>query len=210
MAGQLMSGDPMNAQAFRTQNVASPEDLWQPLYDRANAAATGGAGTLPASLAFFTTPKGQTATLIRNGASGAFAKTYRDTNMDSANVVPTKLYKFHGLSLAYIHSVSSGAVANDREQTKAHGYIQFRIVDKDILFLPMSAIPELNPVVATTANNITSFATGGGAPMYKFGLPITLNPYENFTFQIVFDAAVTLSAGLDIQVFLQGFMRRPT
>lgn len=30
----IMRRDPMNAQPFRTQRPESPEDLWQPLYDR--------------------------------------------------------------------------------------------------------------------------------------------------------------------------------
>lgn len=209
MAGRML-GDPLNPQAFRTQRVESPEDLWQPLYDRANIAATGGAGTLPASAAFFSIPVGQNATLIRNNTSAAVAKTKRDTNMDSAGVVPTKLYKFHGISLAYIHGQFTGAIASDRENAKNHGWLQFKVVDKELLTLPLSAIPELNPIISTTANDITAMATGSGAPMYKFGVPITLNPYENFSVILTFDSAVTLSAGLDIQIFLQGFMRRPT
>ena len=36
-----MAGDPMKAQAYRTQRAELPEDLWQPLYDRVNYPAAG-------------------------------------------------------------------------------------------------------------------------------------------------------------------------
>ncbi len=83
--GQTAVTDPLKAQGFRTQRAESPEDLWQPLYDRVNYPAIGAT-----QLAFFSTPQGQVAPLILGiGAAANKVKTYRDTNMQNANVVPT-------------------------------------------------------------------------------------------------------------------------
>lgn len=79
--------DPLAAQGFRTQRAEFPEDLWQPLYDRANYAAAG-----QSSLSFFSVPRGQSATLITLATAAAKIKTYRDTNMENSNVVPTKMF----------------------------------------------------------------------------------------------------------------------
>ena len=54
-----MAGDPMKAQAYRTQRAELPEDLWQPLYDRVNYPAAG-----TSALGFFSSSRGQTATLL--------------------------------------------------------------------------------------------------------------------------------------------------
>ena len=137
--------------------------------------------------------------------------------MDASNVVPSKLFKFIGISIAYIHE-DDGDVANSKDRNiLAHGgWLQFRIVDKDILLIPLVAIPELNPlnIASTTANNTTILgsAVGGGdsVGMYKFGVPITLEPYQQFTVALNFDGSPTTTKSVDIQVFLQGFMRRPT
>lgn len=211
--GQAVSADPLKAQPYRTQRSELPEDLWQPLYDRMDYPAAG-----TNSLAFFSVPQGQSTTLIRAGATGTFAKTYRDTNMQNANVIPTKLFKFVGISLGFCHEdEGEDANASDRDKIRSGGYLQFRIVDKDILFLPLVALPEVNPFV--TASSITATilgaAGGGGAnvPMYKLPINITLNPYENFNFNLFWDsgaAPVTVTKAVDIYVILQGFMRRPT
>lgn len=209
-----MAGDPLKAQQYKTQRADLPEDLWQPLYDRVNIATT-----VPAQSAFFSVPKGQSATLITGTATASISKSYRDTNIETANVVPTKMFKFVGISLGFVH-VSQAAATNpvDRAMVQQAGYLQFRIVDKDLLFIPLIAIPVLNPYagVATTANATTINADNGGAGqgvgMYKLPIPITLNPYENFSVTLNFTTAatVTLSNTLDLYVMLQGFQRRPT
>lgn len=212
--GNVMRRDPLQTQAFRTQRSELPEDLWQPLYDRVNY-AVGGTN----QISFFAVPKGQSATLLSTFATpatwtaAAKSKTYRDTNLENANVVPTKLFKVVGISWGMFHSViSQNFNNNDREVLRQGGYVQFRIVDKDIIFLPLSLIPEVNPIVASTGNAINSYAGGGGAnvPMYKFPIQITLNPYENFTVLMVFDNSPAVNATLDVQCVLHSFMRRPT
>lgn len=213
MPPQIMKADPMNAQGYRTQRAELPEDLWQPLYDRVNYPAAGAT-----TLSFFSAPKGTSATLITAGAAAARTKTQRDTNLENQNVVPTKMFKFVGISIAFLH-LAAGTLANsaDRDSIRNNGYLSFRIVDKDILFLPLVAIPELNPIIATsttaTDSTINSIAGGGGnnVPMYKFPIPITLNPYENFSVNLIFDGGTTtITNTLDIALLLQGFMRRPT
>lgn len=209
--------DPMRAQEYRTQRAELPEDLWQPLYDRANYPAAG-----TSLLSFYAIPRGQSATLLNTFSAGTWTasakgKTFRDTNMENANVVPTKLFKAVGISWGIIHSsVNSVNNAVDREVLRGGGFLQFRIVDKDIIFLPLILIPELNPwsAVSTTVASSTILGTAGGGgqnvPMYKFPINITLNPYENFTVQLNFDNAPPLNATADIVLVLHSYMRRPT
>jgi hypothetical protein len=176
--------------------------------DRVNYAAAGAA-----QLSFFSLPRGQSATLIRAGATGTFTKTYRDTNMDNANVVPTKMFKFVGIGVAFVHE-DEGEAQNptDRDKIRSGGYIQFRIVDKDLLFLPLVFLPEANPFTTNTTNNSLGAAGGGGqnVPMYRLPIPITLNPYENFSVTMNFDGTVATTKAVDVYCSLFGFMRRPT
>jgi len=207
--------DPLQAQGFRTQRAELPEDLWQPLYDRVNYPQAG-----TTQLSFFSTPMGQSATLITGVATAASkVKDYRDTNMQNANVVPTKLFKFVGISIAFINQLPGDPDnAADRDRVRNNAYLKFRIVDKDILYIPLVCIPEVNPLVvgATTATATTILGSAGGGgqnvPMYKLPIPVTLNPYENFSVDIILSAAVALksSYSMDIYMILQGFMRRPT
>jgi len=204
--------DPLNAQGFRTQRAELPEDLWQPLYDRINIATS-----VPSALGFFATSRGQSATLITGAATSTKVKTYRDTNIDNSNVVPTKMFKIVGVSVGYVHSDKDApANAQDRPFVRDGGYLPLRIVDKDIIFLPLIFIPETNPIIsaATTANaqTINSEAGGGGqnVPMYRFPVQITLNPYENFTASVNFDGTITLGATMDMYLIFHAYMRRPT
>ncbi len=218
--GNAYGRDPMRAQSFRTQRAELPEDLWQPLYDRSQYAAAG-----TTQVSFFSTPRGGSATLLttHTGAgvwsSASRVKTFQDTNIENANVVPTKMFKIVGVSLAYIHqdnAITTVLNASDREALRAGSYIQFRIVDKDIIYLPLVTIPELNPItaVATTVNaaTITASAGGGGSnvPMYKFPIPITINPYENFTVSLNTISGVVINNIIDVYLVLHAYMRRPT
>ncbi len=224
VATRVRGRDPLQAQNYKTQRADLPEDLWQPLYDRMNIVATAG-GNIANPVLFFTTPRGQSATLITGGAApAAKVKTFRDTNLDTAGVVPTKLFKFVGISVAYVHrqhggvSGSTAATANaaDRQLIAEQGWLEFWIVDKPLLYLPLINIPVLNPLtaVASTVNNVTVNADnpggGQGQMMYRLPINITLNPYENFRIQMSFDGTVATTGEVDMYVFLQGFMRRPS
>jgi hypothetical protein len=209
--------DPIQAQKYATQRPFSPEDLSQPLYDRVNYPTTG-----LSQVPFFSQQIGQSVTLCQAGTTATKAKSYRDTNMDNGGVVPTKRYTFIGLAMNYIPvqqaygQVLTASVVDDITKLKNGGYIEFRIVDKPLLYLPLNLVPESQPVsaVATTVNAATIIGTGVSAaipfPMYKFTIPITLNPYENFRFTANFDGTITIGQATDIQVVLHAYMRRPS
>jgi len=44
----------------------------------------------------------------------------------------------------------------------------------------------------------------------KFPIPITINPYENFTIQMTSDNSPPISQTMDIYMMLHAYMRRPT
>ncbi len=203
--------DPLNAQAYRTQRAGSPEDLFQPVYDRANYANAGAA-----QLAFFSIPKGGTATLISGvAAAAARVKDYRDTNMDAAGLMPNKLIIIQGISVAFFHQTpgNSATYAADRGRIKNNCWINFKVIDKSILQLPLVYVPEINPLTfaATTANNTSILGTGSMQPMLSFPIPITVNPNENITFEIngTGVALSTAAETIDIGVILWALVRRP-
>ena len=208
--------EPLNAQVFRTQRPESPEDLSQPLYDRVNYPAAG-----VGQLSFFSSPIGTSVTLIRAGATGTFAKTKRDTNLETQNVAPAKMFKLVGVSVAYIPvqqaigTANTGSIGDDIMRLKYGAAFEFLIGDKRILDLPVHIIPESNPIqsVSTTitASSMISSGTVQGIPMpmYKFNIPVTVNPYESFRANFVFDGTVTLVQTMDVQLIFHAFMRRP-
>lgn len=205
--------DPLRAQGFRTQAPERPEDLNQPLYDRVLYATAGTAG----SLSFFSTALGGAATLNRGGTVAAVNKTFRDTNMGAAGVEPAKLHVFTGISVGFCpETIGHVNIPDDIEMIRENSYFEWKIVDKQILVLPLIMIPEVNPIRAasSTVNNDTvlAFVGGGGMPMYPLKPWVTLNPYENFTFTLKWDGTCATPSGndVDIYVFLHGFMRRPT
>lgn len=205
--------DPMRAQSYRTQRAELPEDLWQPLYDRVNYPAAG-----TSALGFFSSSRGQSVTLLSTVAAGVWTaaakvKSFRDTNIENSNVVPTKMFKVVGCSVAFLHADQNATnCSRDREIIRGGSYLQFRIVDKDIIFLPLVTIPEMNPITSSTATSVNATAGGGGqnVPMYKFPIPITINPYENFTVQLNLDNSPPVSQTMDIYLMLHAYMRRPT
>jgi len=213
MPGPGQMGDPMRAQSYRTQRAELPEDLWQPLYDRVNYPAAG-----TSALGFFSSSRGQSTTLLSTVTAGVWTaaakvKSFRDTNIENSNVVPTKMFKIVGCSVSFLHADQNATnCTRDREIVRGGSYLQFRIVDKDIIFLPLVTIPEMNPIITTTASSANGTAGGGGqnVPMYKFPIPITINPYENFTVQLNLDNSPAISQTMDIYLMLHAYMRRPT
>jgi len=204
--------DPLGPAGLRTQDFRNPEDLWQPLYDRANYDLAG-----QASVSFFTVPVGGTATLIQAGATGAaIVKTKQHTNLETSGVIPTKLFQFHGVSMGYVHE-DAGDVANsqDRERLRSGGYLVFKVGDKEILTVPLMIIPDANPFVvgSTTANDSTILTTAGGggcSPMYPFKVPIRLEPNQNFNATAYFGGSPATTKDVDLLLILHGYMRRPT
>lgn len=132
-------------------------------------------------------------------------KTFRDTNIENSNVVPTKMFKVVGCSVGFLHANQNATnCSRDREIIRGGSYLQFRIVDKDIIFLPLITIPEMNPIGSSTANSVNATSGGGGqnVPMYKFPIPITINPYENFTVQLNLDNSPPIDQTMDIYLML--------
>lgn len=211
--------DPAQFAQFRTQMRETPEDIWQPVYDKVNYAAAGAF-----ELTFFSTPVGGSATLIRAGAAAAVNKTRRDTNLEQQGVIPTKAFKIHGFSLTLIPLQQAVAVAgtqsivDDMQRLLFGGFLEFRIVDKPYIYLPLHKIPATGVLRgsvggAFTAGNV-AVAGGGagtGAPrdIYWLGVPLTLDPYQNFSARMQFDGSPALIQTFDLQLFLEGYMRRP-
>lgn len=195
-----------------------PGDMWHPLYDRVNYPAAGAN-----ELIFFSTPVGGSATLIRAGFASTVSKTRRNTNMEQQGVIPTKAFKLHGFSLTFIplqQAVGAANTANifdDICRFAYGGLLEFRIVDKPYIFLPLYKIPATGVIrgsVATTATATTIIGgdgTGTGSPrdIYWISVPLVLDPYQNFSARMQFDRTVALTQTFDVQLFLEGLMRRP-
>lgn len=203
--------DPLKIAEFRTQDVYNPEDLWQPLYDTVHHSASGSA-----QLSFFSTAKGGTATLIVNGTATAnTVKGYYHTNIEQSGVVPSKLFKIIGITIAYLH-LTPGTATNgdDREKIRQSGVLHVKAGDKDIIWLPLVKIPESNPFVVAASGSATILTSAGGGgygvPMYRLGIPVVLEPFQGFSVTMDFPSAVTLTKAVDIQLSLEAYMRRPS
>jgi hypothetical protein len=211
--------DPGGFNKYRTQMRESPEDIWQPVYDRVNYAQAGSF-----ELTFFSTPVGGSATLIRGGAAATVSKTRRDTNLEQQGVIPTKAFKIHGLSLTYVplqQAVAGAAtqsIPDDIQRLMFGGFLEFRIVDKPYLYLPLHKIPATGIYRgsvggAYTAGNAVASAggPGTGAPrdIYWLGVPLVLDPYQNFSARMQFDGSPAVIQTYDLQLFLEGYLRRP-
>ena len=214
-----MPNDPGQFAAYRTQMRESPEDIFQPVYDRKNYPA---AGTF--EIIFFAIPAGGSDTLIRGGAAASVTKTRRDTNMEQQGAIPTKAFKIHGLSMTLIplqQAVAGAAtqsIVDDMQRLLFGGFLELRIVDKPYLYLPLHKIPATGIVRgsvggAFTAGNaaVAAGGAGTGAPrdIYWLGVPLVLDPYQNFSARMQFDGSPALIQTFDIQLFLEGYMRRP-
>ncbi len=219
--------DPGQFAKYRTQMRESPEDIWQPIYDRKNYPA---AGTF--ELVYFSIPVGGSDTLIRAGAAAAVTKSRRDTNLEQQGVIPTKAFKIHGFSLCFIPlqqaasatgvsgTASTPSIMDDMMRLMYGGYMEFRIVDKPYLYLPLHKIPATGVLRGSAfasgipAGGIAGVSAGGpgtGAPrdIYWIGIPLVLDPYQNFSMRLQFDGSPPLNMTWDIQVFLEGYLRRP-
>lgn len=211
--------DPGNFAQYRTQMRENPEDLWQPIYDRANYAAAG-----QFEVTFFTIPLGGNATLIRAGVAAAVAKSRRDTNLEQAGVMPSKAFKWVGLSLTFIPLQQAVAVAgtqsipDDIQRLMYGGFLEIRLIDKPYLYLPLHKIPATGIYRGTvggayTAGNAVASGGGGGTgsprDIYWLNTPLTLDPYENFSARMQFDGSPALIQTFDMQLFFEGTVRRP-
>ena len=208
--------DPARMNRFRVQDRGRPEDLWQPLYDRVNIATT-----VPASVNFFSTARGGTATLIRNTGTSSINKTLRDTNLETSGQLPAKGFQARGLSMIIIpgtaapDSASTDNIIHDVQQLLYNGYMEWKSGDKTILQLPLYNIPaytHLEGLAALTNNSESLVAAQNTSErgMYVLGVPVTFQPFDTFTVQFNWDGTITLTQTFDIQFTFHGIMRRPT
>jgi hypothetical protein len=205
---------------FQAQNqVVRPNDreiFHQPLYDRKQLSTTV---TLTGEVTFFSTPVGSSDTLIRYETAASVAKTKRDTNLPSNGQDPSKDYAVFGVSMALIpnaRTVLATAAANnirrDKDNIREGGWLNFKIIDKNILDLPLLLVPEVNAEggVSTTVNNGTIFAgPNSTSPMWSFGEPIMIPKATSFSIKLTFDGSITTGQVFDCYIFLFAKVRRP-
>ncbi len=202
---------------WRTQMRATPEDIYQPIYDRANYAAAGAT-----SLSFFTNALGASVTLIRAGATGTVTKTSRDTYLQQPGVLPSKAFNLLGFSVCYVPLQQAVAQANtqsildDQMRLAYGGYLIFNLLDKPYLYLPLCMIPGVGVFRGAMAGNFTAGNTGasGGGPgngvdAFWLGVPLTIDPYQQFSATLNWDGTVSLVQTFDIYLIMHGYVRRP-
>lgn len=196
-----------------------PEIIFQPMYDRVNYPQAG-----VTSLSFFSTIKGQSATLITGGAAAARIKTLRDSNMTQSGVMSSKGFILYGVAIGYIPlgcGITATSLLNfedDKYRIASGSYLEIKFIDKPYVQLPLLYIPsifESKGKIASTANNATIGGPGGygnGVPQnpFTFDPPYLIAPNEDYTITITSDGTA-LSAGnsIDICMALLGYMLRP-
>ena len=174
------------------------ERIQQPLYDR-NTVATSGTGQLN----FFQVPLGGVI------AGGANAKTQVETNMDQGGSLPyPKNFEIHALRL--INQYDS-AVA-DLNLIFNNSWFRLFIGTKDYLVVNsfmLTAGVGLEGVAAGSTDVVS--VTNGRADqrgIYVLAEPIDLIPQQNFRCELNFPTAQTLSATVDVSIYLDGFFKR--
>jgi hypothetical protein len=200
-------------QRFNVLSQGVSEFFSQGLYDTVNYPAAGAT-----TLTFFSIPLGGLAVLTT--ALGAVpapgvnvVKTYRDTNMETANFIPDKRYTFSGMSVAF-KRVTAAAVylitdEPDRQFILNNGWWHFRVGDKDVLYVPAIFVPLFNPYVTSTVTAMNIASNGGLVPMYGFGNPLTINPGQVLRVTLEYPGNVPITTTLDIQLLLHASMQRP-
>ena len=203
---------------FQNSNmVVRPNDreiFHQPLYDRKNLAVS-----LSGDVSFFTIPVGAPDTLIRYETAASVNKTKRDTNLPSNGQDPSKDYAVFGVSMALIPAARTVAavattrgIRRDKDNIREGGWLNFKIIDKNLLDLPLILVPEINAEasVSTTGNDSTIF---GGAlwssPMWSFGEPILIPKATSFSIVCQWNGTITLAQTFDMYVILFAKVRRP-
>lgn len=172
------------------------ERIQQPLYDR-NTVATSGT----AQLNFFQVPLG--------GTAGAILKTQVQTNMDQGGSLPyPKNFEIHALRLINQY----GAAVADLNGIFNNSWFRLFIGTKDYLVVNsfmLTAGVGLDGVAAGTTNVIS---VHNGRPdqrgIYVLAEPIDLIPQQNFRCELNFPVPQTLTATVDISIYLDGFFKR--
>jgi len=199
---------------YAALNPYNTEYFDQPLYDTVSYLAAG-----QATLNFFAIPLGQGA-LLRTALGGAPAagtiKTYRDTNMRIAGIIPgEEKWQFNGFNLVFRRSVLAATpeVITDLADEKLilnNGWFLIRIGQKDTLTVPADLVPVFNPMVNTTWAGMGLRTNGMAVPMYSFGTPIYVAGGQTIQVTMNFPGNVVITTPLDILLTLYSKMSRPS
>ncbi len=215
--GRVMVKSGGGAPGFSAANaVLSNQKEWfrQPLYDRVNLATS-----LTGEYRFFSVPIGTAATLIRYETAGSVAKTKRDTILITQGQDSSKDYSVQGISMALIPNArtvlataATRGIRRDKDNIREGGWLNFKIVDKNILDIPLLLIPEANSEggVSTTGNDATAWAANPAAgPMWNFGTQIMLPAGKSFQVTVTWDGTITLAQSFDMYLFFYANVQRP-
>ena len=209
-----------NFRQGNVQNVRNTEEFYYPLFDRTNYPTTG-----VSQISFFSIPRGQSASLIVNGAVTTVSKSDRDTNLDTPNQINISARTVDGISLNFIPmtltptSAVTNNVAADIQNILNGGFIRFKVGQKTVLESPLPNIPAYASVVgasatsttvAATTNTVVALGNRGMSGMYEMRTPLTLNPNAPFTVVVSWVGLVTVAQPYDLLLQLHGTLRQPT
>ena len=213
-----MAGDSASRGFEQKSMVVRPNDrevFHQPLYDRKNLSTS-----LTGDVAFFTNPIGSAETLVRYETAASITKTKRDTNLPGNGQDASKDYSVFGLSVAFIpaartvkDTATTDGIRRDKDNIREGGWLNFKIVDKNICDIPLILIPELNGEsgASSTRYGVSIYAGPSfAAPMWSFGEPIQIPKATNFSVVCKWDGTITLSQSFDMYVIFFAKVRRPT
>lgn len=171
------------------------------LYDRQRVAAAQSA-----TLSFFKNPLGST----QDGAT----KTYFDTNLDTAGVLPApRKFSVYGIQISYQSTSSPG----DIKLLLNQAYGEFIIGAKQYSIGPLKQYPSGEGVViyAGGLTDATIVSATSGHPsnnemvsLARGSFPITIPQQQVFEGRVGFKAAVALSTTVDVWFKLNGILWR--
>jgi len=188
--------DPLEERAWRRN--PNPEVIHQPVYTRI---------TIPAHTPGFANyafgyARGQHIPELGR------VSTLHDTNLDQANVMPSRKFEFQTLVI-----VITAATLSDYLDVYNNLFGEFRVVDKNMLYFVMQHlcpmyVANLRPA-STLPRNVKDLHLN---PRYrrfshKLQTPILINPYEFFQLRV--DCDVDLAYAVGLYIALDGLMWRP-
>lgn len=196
-----------NPNAFGTNRADVQEAFKASLYDFQDYAAAG-----QTSLTFFAVPAGQS------------SKTYADTNMTLAGMLPSpdkfivetiEIFVFPLNAIDTVASTTTNAAGNADDVYKfiKSGFLEFNIGSKTVLReAPLGKFPpsvgmRLEESHAVTATSVALFRSSYAVPsglLYRCQPEIALFPGENFSVTMNWPAAVTWSVLGRVGVVLGG------
>ena len=199
---------------FDVNRANQPEGVYQPLYDYQTYPAIGAT-----QMTFFAVPLGQ----------GVVPKTYADTNMESAGLLPApKEMLVDSIQVAFFPGIQPGRTVaaggavdlflNDVWTIGTSGWLEFFIGSKTYLYdapigkftndFRMSGFAALGDLAASPAQTLSAYSAWVGKS-YKI-TPVRLISNQNFRVTINWPALVPTPSTVAgrIGVILNGFLYR--